>query len=172
MRTDKVALSTSTMTGLMGKRVVWREFVAVLAMCLCALLCGANYGNQPACHVHGMGDGFQMVRVNAASDAAFVVKFQSIRDEADEQFVGDDVGLTATLGIVPYLAVSVSVKTAHPNPASGFGDRHDVGKQPRESGRSSKLVFSHCDSPEIASVRAAQCFRTVAARSHYTPEVL
>ena len=123
--------------------ILGRESVAILAVSS-RQLPGAVNGSAgrsfvSAVDVNHMCDRFQMARVDAATNPAQMVKFKPLRDWANSIFVDDSVNHPQPIGS-PDLTVATTIKTAHPNPAFGFGDDQRPGQ---DSG--SYLRKSHTD---------------------------
>lgn len=102
--------------------VLWREFVAVLAVCLF----GVGFTCVAPADIFSACDRLKVIRVDAGSYSAQVVELQPVRYRTFEVFIDHPVGHYGLTGVLE-LPVSVGVESSHPQPASGFGDLLKVG---------------------------------------------
>lgn len=99
-----------------------------------------------ALYVLGQGNWLQMPRIDAASDAAQMIKRESIWNWSAKVFEGGSMGQHCAFISAASADRSVAVTQAsHPNPAAGFRDHFDLGHKPVDQW--CKLVLRHCDSP-------------------------
>lgn len=113
---DSTALPTITPSIGFMVRILFRELVTVLAMCLPRV---DGSGRDAPSHILAWRDWLQMIGVAAATIAAKVVKIQSVRHVSDQSFVGDAMttGLFLPLSI-PQTDPTVAARTnASPLPA-------------------------------------------------------
>lgn len=113
--------------------------MAAQALCFVAVVLSCFSSANILCASHD----FQMFGIDAASNSAEVIQLHSFGYWTHKMLVNDTMSSR-----VVALPVAVGIQGFHPDPASGFGDRHVVSFRWYD-------LFSHCDvSYLIAVVRA------------------
>lgn len=136
------AISEPAVSLLVYAQIFRRVFVAMLAV-RHGVLFGSSSGNthsggKSTYRVHLLRDRLQMCGVDAASDAAQVVKVQSRRYRPDKGFVRNPMGRFHALSGVDS-GVSSTVALSQPEPTSRLGNRRGQIHQ----AICDRLVFSH-----------------------------
>lgn len=123
-------------------RVLFVEFVAVLAMSLLFVGFGSGYSSgrthaNASLQVHLSSDGFQMIRVDAAPHSAEMVEIQAHRNGSLDRDVHDSVSKFwtehAIFALDGYSAVTKLVDSSEPQPASGVWLDGYQGHEPRQN---------------------------------------
>lgn len=124
------ARATKTLSLCSFEGVLGRVFVAVWAMGFCAIQLPCVASPLVDCP----GYRFEMVRVNAAPNAAQVVQLHPFRDRPHVELVGDAVGVLETSGNAatsgPEPSISRASKRAEPEPATSFSHGDGEFQQP------------------------------------------
>lgn len=101
------------------------------------------FASVPPANVFEMSDRLQVSRVDAATNAAFVVKFKAFGNTSDKEEISGTMGLVNAFLGDPKATVPKMIEMPGPDPTSRFSDNLNVTHKAFLDGRERMLIVSH-----------------------------